>query len=251
MLGAPTHPIASETAHLWFFDTETFRDPSTTHQWLARLEDHERIRYAAHGTDAARREFLGTRALARTALARYSGQPAECLRFGTDRLGRPEMTSPVMPGLFFSLARTRELSVGLFAFDHDVGVDVELVAPIDAVEMAGHYFSREEREELSRLEDAARLSRFYELWTLREAYLKARGLGLALPLDQLVFRPTASGGAEAEFGPAIRDDPAHWQFGLSWLTNRHLAATCIRRPPSGAPARIHQFDARGMDRVTA
>jgi len=249
MPGVPTHPIASGTAHLWFFDTKAFREPSATDRWLARLEDHERRRYAAYGTPAARREYLGTRALARTVLARYSGRPAECLRFRTDHLGRPEMTSPSMPGLFFSLAKTRELAVGLFAFDHAVGVDVELVAPIDAFEMAGHFFSGEELSELSRLDEDARLSRFYGLWTLREAYLKARGIGLALPLDQLVFRPTPSGGARAEFGPAIRDDPARWQFGLTWLTNRHLAATCIRRPSSGGTTQISHFDARGTDRI--
>jgi len=241
--------MASETAHLWCIDTEIFQEPSTTHHWLARLEDHERIRYAAYGTSAARREYLATRALARTALAHYSGQPAECLRFRTDHLGRPGMTSPSMPGLFFSLARTRELAVGLFTFDQDVGIDVELVAPIEAVEMARRFFSGEELSELSRLDEDARLSRFYELWTLREAYLKARGIGLSLPLDQLVFRPTPSGGARAEFGPAIRDDPADWQFGLTWLTNRHLAATCIRRPSSGGTTRISHFDARDMDRI--
>jgi 4'-phosphopantetheinyl transferase len=247
----PTSQIASETAHLWFLDTETFRQPSKTDEWLARLEDQERIRYAAYGTDAAKREYLGTRALVRTALARYCGQPPECLRFRTGHLGRPELTSPAMPGLSFSLARTRERAVGLFAFGRDVGVDVELVAPIDAVEMAGRYFSPGETAELSKLEDAARLSRFYELWTLREAYLKARGIGLDLPLDQLVFRPTSAGDARAEFGPAIRDDPERWQFGLAWLTDRHLAATCIERTTSGGPIRVSRVDARGMDRSTA
>jgi 4'-phosphopantetheinyl transferase len=250
MSGAPTH-LASDAAHLWFLDTECLRLPSATEEWLARLEDQERSRYAACGADAARREYLGTRALVRTALAHYCGQPPECLRFRTGHLGRPELTSPAMPGLTFSLARTRELAVGLFAFGHDVGVDVELVAPIDAVGMAGRYFSPGETAELSNLEEPARLSRFYALWTLREAYLKARGIGLDLPLEQLVFRPTSSGEARAEFGPAIRDDPERWQFGLTWLTDRHLAAACIRRTSSGAPIRISRFDARGMDRTTA
>jgi 4'-phosphopantetheinyl transferase len=148
-----------------------------------------------------------------------------------------------MPGLFFSLARTSGLAVGLFAGDDGVGVDVELASPIEVADIAEHLFSPEERAALERLEDGARLSRFYEMWTLREAYLKARGIGLALPLDQLVFRPTPTGSAHAEFGRAIRDDPAHWQFGLTWLTNRHVVATCIRRPSSGVPMRINQFDA--------
>jgi 4'-phosphopantetheinyl transferase len=243
MSGVTDHPIASETADLWCLDTETFREPSATRRWLERLEDHERTRYAARGTPAARREYLGTRALARTALARYSGEPPERLRFRTNRLGRPELTSPAMPGLHFSLARTRELAVGLFAVDHDVGVDVELVAPRDVVPMAERFFSPQELAELLRLGEAARLVRFYELWTLREAYLKARGIGLDLPLHQLVFRPTPSGDARAEFGPAIRDDPTRWQFRILRLMDRYVAATCIGRPPSGAPTRISRFDA--------
>jgi 4'-phosphopantetheinyl transferase len=243
MPGVQTDPIESGTAHLWVFDSGALLERSTSDRWLARLEDHERIRYAAFATAAARREYLGTRALVRTALAHYLGQPAECLRFRTDPFGRPGLTAPVTPGLFFSLARTSGLAVGLFTGDDGVGVDVELASPIEAADMAEHLFSPEERASLVSLEDAARLSRFYELWTLREAYLKARGIGLALPLDQLVFRPTPTGSAHAEFGPAIRDDPAHWQFGLAWLTSRHVVATCIRRPSSGVPMRISQVDA--------
>ena len=148
-----------------------------------------------------------------------------------------------MAGLSISLANTNQLAVGLFALDRDVGVDVELVAPIAAVELAERFFSPWEAAELSALAEDARLARFYELWTLREAYLKARGVGLSLPLDQLAFRPTPSGTAQAEFGPAIRDDPDRWQFGLTWITQRHLAATCIARSSSGAPTRIVLFDA--------
>jgi 4'-phosphopantetheinyl transferase len=156
-----------------------------------------------------------------------------------------------MPRLSFSLANTSQLAVGLFAFDHNVGVDVELVAPITAAEIAECFFSPQELAGLATLEDTARLSRFYELWTLREAYLKARGVGLKLPLDQLVFRPTSSGSAHAKFGPAIRDDPAHWQFGLTWLGARHMAATCIRRPSSETPVRIVPVDALAMVGETA
>jgi len=246
MLDTSPHPGAGGTAHLWFLDTGIFGESATTHEWLARLEHHERVRYSAYRTAAAKRGYLGTRALARIALAHYSGEPAERLCFGMERLGRPELTSPSMPRLFFSLANTRQLAVGLFAFDRNVGVDVELVAPIGTVEIAECFFSPQESAELVTLADDARLSRFYELWTLREAYLKARGLGLTLPLDQMDFRWAPSGTVHAKFGPSIRDDPAHWQFGFSWLTARHLAATCIRRPSSGLPMRIVHIDALAM-----
>jgi 4'-phosphopantetheinyl transferase len=235
-----------EMAHLWFLETASFSEPAVAQPWLERLEPHERSRYDACQTDSARRDYLGTRALARTALAHYSGEPPESLRFGPDQHARPELTWPALPRLFFSLSNTTQLAVGLFAHDHNVGVDVEFMAPIGAVEIAGCCFSSEELAELSTLGEDARQSKFYQLWTLRESYLKARGVGLTLPLDQVSFRPLASGSVEATFGPAIRDDPAHWQFGLIPLTAHHLVATCIRRPSSAPPLRIVTVDALAM-----
>ncbi|MDQ1348893.1 MAG: 4-phosphopantetheinyl transferase [Acidobacteriota bacterium] len=243
MLDSPPPTIASPTAPLWFLDTAAFAEPSATQPWLARLAPHERRRYAAYQNAEARRDYLGTRALVRTALAHATGLPAERLRFGADPRARPELIEPPVAGLSISLANTNQLAVGLFALDRAVGVDVELVAPIAAVGLAECFFSPREAAELSALAEDASLTRFYELWTLREAYLKARGVGLTLPLDQLAFRPTPSGTAQAEFGPAIRDDPDRWQFGLTWITQRHLAATCIERPSSGASTRIALFDA--------
>jgi len=243
MTGAPALPLATDVADLWFLESGALEEPAAANPWLARLEPHERRRHDALRSPAARRDFLATRALARTALAHYSGQPAERLRFGTDPLRRPEVISPALPDLSFNLANTSGLAAGLFASGHEVGVDVELVAPIAAAEIAARFFSLREAAEVAALEEAARLSRFYELWTLREAYLKARGVGLTLPLEQLAFQPTASGEADAQFGPAIGDDPARWQFGLVWLTERHLAATCVRRPDSGSSVAVVRFDA--------
>jgi len=250
MVIAPACPVASGTADLWFLDTEIFREVAAAHEWLALIEDHERLRYASYATSAGRREYIAARALARTVLAHYSGRPAHALRFRADHLGRPELISPPMPGLRFSLSKTTGLVVGLFAFDREVGVDLELVAPIAVIEMAECHYTSAEREELLALQDAARLSRFYELWTLREAYLKARGIGLTLPLHELAFRPSAHGGVRAAFGRAIGDDPARWQFDLTWLTDRHVVATCIGRASAGAPTQLICCDAIGVDRVT-
>ena len=88
---SPPPPIASTSAPLWFLDTAAFEEPSATQPWLARLAPHERRRYAAYQNAGARRDYLGTRALVRTALAHSTGLPAERLRFGADPLRRPEL----------------------------------------------------------------------------------------------------------------------------------------------------------------
>lgn len=242
----PIPPLARTTAHLWRLDSGIFAEAAAAERWLARLSEPERRRYLARRGSGAKCEYLATRALARAALAHYTGEPPANLRFATDSTGRPGMISPAMPALRFSLANTRELAVGLFALEHDVGVDVELVAPIEALELAARYFSAHELAELTTLEEAARRARFYELWTLREAYLKARGVGLTLPLEELAFETSPAARVHAEFGPAIGDDPARWQFGLTWLSDRHLAATCIGRTSPEMSTRIVAFDARAI-----
>ncbi len=67
-----------------------------------------------------------------------------------------------------------------------VGIDVEHIQPIE-FDIAKRFFSHEEYQELMQKEESQRLSYFYELWTLKEAYIKAVGKGLSIPLDSFCF----------------------------------------------------------------
>ncbi len=91
---------------------------------------------------------------------------------------------------------------------------------------------------LSLLLMEARRYRFFDIWTLKEAYIKARGLGLRLPLDQFSlsvasgqpYRMDASGPrVTISFEPGLDDDPDSWQLQLLSLTDRHRCAIAIRR----------------------
>ncbi len=68
-----------------------------------------------------------------------------------------------------------------------VGIDVEHIQPIE-FDIAKRFFSQEEYQDLMQKEDSERLSYFYELWTLKEAYIKAVGKGLSIPLNSFSFR---------------------------------------------------------------
>src|SRR6187455_3464686 len=106
----PSTPETGGPAHLWYLDTGTFDRPAWAEPWLSRLEPHEQERYTGFRKAAAKRDYLGTRALVRSVLAHYSGLPAESLSFTADRLGRPEWRSPTVSGLCFSLARSSSLA---------------------------------------------------------------------------------------------------------------------------------------------
>jgi 4'-phosphopantetheinyl transferase len=127
------------------------------------------------------------------------------------------------------------------ALDRDVGVDVEHTATprFDAqacLEVAASHFADSEIAGLAALPPEARRERFFAIWTLKEAYIKARGLGLALPLDSFAFEVGADppGGAaaiEIRFAPGLEDDAARWHLLRLRPTPTHALALAARRAP--------------------
>ena len=86
-------------------------------------------------------------------------------------------------------------------------------------------------EALQALVQEEREQRFLELWTLKEAYLKARGLGISVPLRGFQFQLSDSVPPRIRFDPALLcDDPESWQFALHRPTQTHTLALAICRP---------------------
>lgn len=133
-----------------------------------------------------RDQFILTRGLLRALLAGYTGLEPTSLRFLSGPYGKPALaTDTVQQTLRFNVSHTG--GVALFALSRfrEVGVDVELVRPdFDWAQISG-LFAPRENAFLHTLAEGAQAEAFFRLWTRKEAYAKARGLGLAIPLDQL------------------------------------------------------------------
>jgi 4'-phosphopantetheinyl transferase len=88
-------------------------------------------------------------------------------------------------GIHFNLSHSRHLALYAVACNRRVGIDLEYVRPIPEIsDVVEHFFSAQERAEFRALAAHKQLGAFYRWWTRKEAYLKARGPGLALPLDR-------------------------------------------------------------------
>jgi 4'-phosphopantetheinyl transferase len=148
----------------------------------------------------------------RTVLSRYgTSRPADW-RFTRNAHGRPELDPP--GHLRFNLSNSPGL-VGCAVALHEVGLDLEPHARAEAIlRLAGRVFSDEERRALAALPESARAGRALSLWTLKEAYLKARGTGISLPLQEITFAPAAPTPIAMTLGPSLGDDPARWHFRL-------------------------------------
>jgi 4'-phosphopantetheinyl transferase len=202
---------------------------------LARAE---RFRF-----DDDRDAFVLAHALVNATLSELLERPVGSLRFTLGEHGRPELSQPHGAArLRFNLAHTHGLVAAAFALEHDVGIDVEHIdRRVRVAELAPRVFSDAERAGLdAQPSDRARRERFFELWTLKEAYVKAIGKGLAAPLREITFeRASASEPPRMSFGPGIADDAARFSLGVRTLGDGHALAWAFACPE---PTRVELVD---------
>ena len=186
----------------------------------------ERARHRNFHFERDRRQFLATRALARVVLSHYAPVPPAEWRFVAGPHGKPRVTHPaVAPPLFFNLANTPGLVTCAVSVAHErLGVDVERVdRQSDILGLADRFFSPSEARALRALPAPEQNRRFFACWTLKESYIKARGLGLSLPLDQFSFHFDHQDISVA-FDKSLAEDAARWRFALLRAPPRHLIA---------------------------
>jgi 4'-phosphopantetheinyl transferase len=229
-----TLDLPADRAHVWTlrFDPEGPTGAAGAPELLARyqalLTPEEEAQRARFVFPAGRVEYLLTRALCRVVLSRYTDVAPADWRFRRGPHGKPEIDDARGAWLRFNLSNTRGLVACVVARGCDVGVDVEDTERAgETVGLANRFFSPAEVAALLALPPEARSRRFFEYWTLKEAYMKARGFGLSVPLDRYSFDVAAQEIGIA-FDPRLTDDPADWQFALYSPTQRHQMAVALR-----------------------
>jgi 4'-phosphopantetheinyl transferase len=221
-------------------------DPSAPDA-VARMEDYrawmsddEHARMARLIFDRDRRRFLMTRALVRSALSRYAAVAPADWTFTANVHGRPELVDRPrgVPDLRFNLSHTEGLVACAVTIGREIGVDVEHVGRRLTHDIAGRFFAPREVRDLHALPADEQPKRFYDYWTLKEAYIKARGFGLALPLADFAFTLSPTARPAIRFEPTLHDDPATWQFVQDWPTPHHRLGLAVRREGADLPVRI-------------
>jgi len=203
----------NQPLNLWCaYPDDLLSEPVADSCALLLSEDEQarwhKFRFVRHA-----REFLATRALVRTALSHYVPLAPADWRFQANAHGKPAVEPSC--GLRFNLSNSPGLVVCLISQGAEVGVDVEPYERAQKIAgLAPEVFSPRELAQLAALRGPERADRALSLWTLKEAYIKARGLGLSLPLDRFSF---LFGGAEEihlQLDPGLGDEAERWRFCL-------------------------------------
>jgi len=220
--------------HVWYAATDEQLGPELLSRFGGWLSADETARYERFKFDRDRHTYLMTHALGRSVLSRYVAVSPEEWQFSKGQFGRPEIASPALDRpLRFNLSRTRGMVVCAVAWDRfgtrELGVDVENLERANlGLELISRYFAQPEIEVLHQLPEEQQRRRFFDYWTLKEAYLKARGWGLSAPLDKFWFNLEPDQAPRVAFDDSLADDPASWQFNQYTPTPQHLIALAVR-----------------------
>lgn len=205
--------LPSDEIHLHITDDPAITDPDLLAGYEALLSAEERVRRDRFHFARHRHQFLVARALIRTTLTRYClNVPPADWRFETNDYGRPHVAGAGAGLLDFNLSHTEGRIVLAVSRSSRPGVDIERADRADSfLDIADGFFTAGEVSSLNGLPSAERKARFLALWTMKEAYIKSRGMGLSIPLQDFAisFGPN---GPSISFADGVADDPSRWQL---------------------------------------
>ncbi len=219
-------PLTRDDVHVWYRATGHLGDDAVR-DCEATLAADERVRASRFHFPRDRRDYAAAHALLRRTLSRYAAVPPAGWRFQPNAHGKPALSGADAGDLAFNLSHTRGCVACIVARATDVGIDVE---PVDETrahrELAARFFSDTERRYLDACPAQDVPRRFVELWTLKEAYIKALGLGLSCLLESFSF--TFPDEARIRFDPEPNGSPTAWQFALAMPSVDVCLAVAVR-----------------------
>ncbi|MBC7878683.1 MAG: 4'-phosphopantetheinyl transferase superfamily protein [Anaerolineales bacterium] len=224
IMSAWSHPPAAlslEPQHVDIWRARLEFPNESLKMWEATLSTDEAERAARFHFPADRDRFVASHGFLRGILARYlHSEPGE-LTFSVNQYGKPALNDHKLE---FNLSHSRDFALVAVAQKRKVGVDVERIRQgISSQSIARQYFSKSEVAELQILSLEQREVAFFTCWTRKEAYIKAQGLGLSLPLESFDVSLTPN---EPAILRATRPDPedaARWTL-LSLDVDSHYGS---------------------------
>ena len=169
--------------HIWRLPLNSAHMPMQA-LW-SLLDQEEQSRAERFHFESDRLRFVTAHGLVRCVLGWYLREPPQCLRFTYGPRGKPALAARCASDMCFNLSHTSDVALLGLARQREIGIDIELVRPGLAQDrIAERFFAPAEARELRAIPVADQDEAFFACWTRKEAYIKARGDGLTLALDQ-------------------------------------------------------------------
>lgn len=169
--------LPNNAVHVWYLNDQEVNCPFLLRQYYSLLSPDEKEKLEKLSIPKKKHQFLIVRAVTRSLLSLYLNVNAKTLKFCTNENGKPYLiNNETEDKFFFNISHTEKMIVWAISRNREVGVDVEYTSKKrNVLEIAQNYFSTQEWRDLKILPTTERNEKFFELWTLKEAYVKAHG----------------------------------------------------------------------------
>lgn len=195
---------------------------------LSLLSADERQRAGEFGTDALRDRFVLSRGILRELLSRYLGMPAAEIVLDYGSHGKPGLHRDTDSRITFNLSHSGNVALYALAWDRAIGVDVECRGRGVAHEkVSRRFFAEAERVDLAALPADQVRRGFFNCWTRKEAYLKARGRGLSVSLSGFAVALTPGEPAVLRWVADEPEAPDQWRLRVLDPGEGYVAAVCV------------------------
>jgi 4'-phosphopantetheinyl transferase len=220
--------LPENEVHLWRIDLANVA-PSEE-RWKEFLTGEERTRAARFHFPRDRQHFTATRALLRIVLGGYANSNPATLQLQYAANGKPSLLrSAAQDAVEFNVSHSGEIAMLAFARGRALGVDVEYLRDnFDHEAIARRFFSEQEQSQLTALPRGERHHGFFRCWTRKEAYIKAEGVGLSLPLHQfdVSLKPGDTNALLATRPDG--NEATKWSLQEIPAADGYVAALCVR-----------------------
>ncbi len=182
----------------------------------------QRFHFAKH-----RRRYIMARSGLRKILCYYFPLQAEQFIFAYSPHGKPSIAYPKNPNAIqFNISHSGEIALYGLSCQYELGIDIETISDRPTDGLAQRFFAPEEAAQLMRLHQGERKKSFYDVWTQKEAFIKALGLGLSYPLTNFEVKATGTAGLIK----VIDDDFSQWHLQKIEVLEGYSAHFAIRQP---------------------
>ena len=229
----PLDLICENEVHLWKINPKARLNTDLLKEFKRIISAEELKKIERYRQDSAKHAALITRAFLRIVLSKYECISPEDWRFSYSDLGKPEVINSKI-GLRFNLSHNKDIIICAVCVVNDIGCDIEsLTRKMSITAISKRFFCPEEADLISMLREDLQRKAFFELWTLKEAFVKATGKGISQGLDtfKFLFNVDQNTAYREDISLFLNQDnkpTTDWFNALIYPDNTHVIAVSVK-----------------------
>lgn len=218
--------ILDSNIHIWHFEFSAFKDDLDLYEKVLSNDEIKRADKFYFKID--RKRYIVTRSILRIIISKINRVPPQEIIFKFNEYGKPQLSAPVS-GIYFNSSHSGNKGMTAITDIAEVGIDVEQHRKNMATEkIAKRFFSSKEVEEFTALQNNSKQTGFFNGWTRKEAFIKALGLGLAMPLKNFDVSLTPQKKVQIYGIRRINEIPENWTLLDIPIQSTYSAALAIK-----------------------